>query len=160
MALVTKLRLGHAPAGSSPSPSHARLSSSISEGNTAGNAQDGLREGMFRHADEAELRGDAAPSQELGTETRRIKQLLAIPLAANVVAGPCMMAIPLFLLDRDDGPRLRTGERSYDFRATFDSSSCNRAGSPILFGMSSGVSVTLFRCSGSAPHSKSISTIS
>ena len=28
----------------------------------------------------------------------RIKQFLAIPLAGKVVAGPCMMTLPLFLL--------------------------------------------------------------
>lgn len=41
----------------------------------------------------------------------RIKQFLAIPLAGKVVAGPCMLTLPLFLLYRDVGPRSRTGER-------------------------------------------------
>ena len=39
----------------------------------------------------------------------RIKQFWAIPLAGKVVAGPCMLAMPLFLLYRVLGPRSRTG---------------------------------------------------
>ena len=38
----------------------------------------------------------------------RIKQFLAIPLAGKVVAPCPVMAMPLFLLDRDVGPRSRT----------------------------------------------------
>jgi hypothetical protein len=37
-----------------------------------------------------------------------IKQFLAIPQAGKVVVGPCMMAMPLFLFDRDVGRRSRT----------------------------------------------------
>ncbi|MFN6107577.1 MAG: hypothetical protein ACK5EA_24415, partial [Planctomycetaceae bacterium] len=37
-----------------------------------------------------------------------IKQFLAIPLAGKVVAGPCTMAMPLFLFDRDVESRSRT----------------------------------------------------
>ena len=38
----------------------------------------------------------------------RIKQFWAIRLAGKVVAGRCMMAMPLFLFDRDVGPHSRT----------------------------------------------------
>jgi len=38
----------------------------------------------------------------------RIKQFLAIPRTCKVVAPPCMLAMPLFLLDRDVESRSRT----------------------------------------------------
>ncbi len=38
----------------------------------------------------------------------RIKQFWAIPLAGKVVAGPCMMAMPPCVFNRDVGPRSRT----------------------------------------------------
>jgi hypothetical protein len=37
-----------------------------------------------------------------------IKQFLAIPLTGKVVAGPCMMATPMFLLHRGVESRSRT----------------------------------------------------
>ena len=40
----------------------------------------------------------------------RIKQFLAIPLAGKVVAGPCMMAMPLFLFLCKGRRSSRTGE--------------------------------------------------
>ena len=52
----------------------------------------------------------------------RIKQFWATPLAGKVVAGPCMMAMPLFLFHRDVESRSRTGLRQESPAEAIDTS--------------------------------------
>ena len=51
---------------------------------------------------------DVAIAKATAFSQIRIKQFWAIPMAGKVVAGPCMTAMPLFLLFRYVGPRPRT----------------------------------------------------
>lgn len=51
----------------------------------------------------------------------RMKQLLTIPLAGKLVAGPCMMTMPPCVLYRGVGPRSRTGEHQESLPLAIDS---------------------------------------